>query len=170
MIVNSASHIPDISDLVFTCHMKTVSEIRRENIEILVSQTVSKTIRELSELSDVSAAYLSQVRNSLPDSKTGKAKELGDKAAEKLEIAMGKPRGWMDHPHDEQPFNKNDHPPTLVERLMAALAPVLSQDQRLQSMAEENRRMAAKLRSAKEDIAAVKEEIKALKLQKRVPQ
>src|SRR5690606_31589771 len=63
----------------------------------LVQSTRSKTLEEVAELSETSAAYLSQVRNRLKDSKTGTPKEMGRKVAEKLRLAFDKPPGWMDN-------------------------------------------------------------------------
>lgn len=77
--------------------MKTSAEIRIENLDRLVQETASKTLRELADRCDVSSAYLSQVRNKIPETKTGKPKNMGDSVARKLENGMGKPTGWMDY-------------------------------------------------------------------------
>jgi SOS-response transcriptional repressor LexA len=94
--VNSFSHIHHVSDLLFNGRMKTIGEIRRIRLEQLVQETKSKTLEEVSELSGASPGYLSQVRNMLPDSKTGKPKEMGKAVAEKLRAGFQKPIGWMD--------------------------------------------------------------------------
>ena len=77
--------------------MKAVSEIRLENLEALVQEAV--TAESLAERADLSPVYLSQIRSRTVDRKTGKARNLGDKAARKLEAGMGKPLGWMDAQH-----------------------------------------------------------------------
>jgi transcriptional regulator with XRE-family HTH domain len=76
--------------------MKTIAEIRRDRLEDLVQETKSKSLEEVAERAGTSSAYLSQIRNKLPDSKTGKPKKMGDATAEKLRLAFNKPLGWMD--------------------------------------------------------------------------
>lgn len=77
--------------------MKAVSEIRLENLEALVRE--AGTAEHLAERSELSPVYLSQIRSRTIDRKTGKPRNLGDKAARKLESGMGKPVGWMDAQH-----------------------------------------------------------------------
>ncbi|WP_367394544.1 S24 family peptidase [Cupriavidus sp. Agwp_2] len=77
--------------------MKTIDEIRRLNL--IEAMARMKTARALAEKADLSAAYLSQVKNGQPESKTGKPKNLGDDAARKIEKALGEMRGWMDVDH-----------------------------------------------------------------------
>ena len=77
--------------------MKTAEELRRENLELLVEQFGS--LRALADAIETNPAYLSQVRNALPESTTGKPKEIGTALARRLENAAGKERGWMDHEH-----------------------------------------------------------------------
>lgn len=95
--VNSVSHIPIFSDLLFNAGMKTIGEIRRENM--LIAQDRVGGAEQLAELADLSAAYLSQIKNKTLESKTKKEKQMGDKAARKIEIALGEPVGWMDADH-----------------------------------------------------------------------
>jgi hypothetical protein len=54
----------------------------------------------IAERCETSEAYLSQIFNRLPDSKTGKSKSVGPRLARKLELGMGKSVGWMDEPHN----------------------------------------------------------------------
>lgn len=82
--------------------MKTAEELRRENLELLVQQFGS--LRALADKIDTNPAYLSQVRNALPESSTGKPKEIGAALARRLENATGKERGWMDHEHAQSAF------------------------------------------------------------------
>ncbi|MEI6317438.1 MAG: S24 family peptidase [Pseudomonadota bacterium] len=79
--------------------MPTNDENRLRNLLDLRTQTASKTWRELAERADTNEAYLSQIANQLPDSKSRKPKAVGDKLARKLEKGMGKERGWMDQEH-----------------------------------------------------------------------
>jgi len=76
--------------------MKNIDEIRRNRLEDLVNETKSKSLEEVAEIAGTSSAYLSQIRNQLPDSKTGRPKKMGDQVAEKLRSAFNKPSGWMD--------------------------------------------------------------------------
>ncbi|MCB5186632.1 hypothetical protein LG200_01280 [Methylobacillus caricis] len=105
-IVNSEKHIHYISDLLFNANtMRTIGEIRRIRLEELVQQTKSKTLEEVAEIAGLSAAYLSQVRNRLPDSKSGTPKELGKIAAGKLCAGFKKPSGWMDNLDPDHGFS-----------------------------------------------------------------
>jgi transcriptional regulator with XRE-family HTH domain len=82
--------------MLLNSDMKTISEIRRDRLEDLVQETKNKSLEEVAERAGTSAAYLSQIRNKSPDSKTGVAKKMGDATAAKLCKAFNKPVGWMD--------------------------------------------------------------------------
>lgn len=91
--------------------MKTISEIRRNNLLLAISIAGGATA--LSKLSSVSAAYISQVKNKQPESTTGKPKGMGDSVARKIEKAINKPCGWMDQDHDqEKSSNERDQQPS----------------------------------------------------------
>lgn len=77
--------------------MKTIDEIRLENLLAAISRAGTATA--LAEKSGLSAAYISQIKNRQPDSKTGKPKNMGDEAARKVEAGIGEKRGWMDVDH-----------------------------------------------------------------------
>lgn len=76
-------------------------EIRKLRLEQLVTE--AGTAAALSRLTGVSEAYISQIRSGtkLP---SGKARNVGDDAAAKLERGMGKLEGWM----DSQPLSVDD--------------------------------------------------------------
>jgi len=78
--------------------MKTNDEIRRDNLVIAIERF--RTASALAEKAGVAAAYLSQIKNQTPDSKTGKPKAMGDEVARKIESALKEPEGWMDVAHD----------------------------------------------------------------------
>ncbi|MET3232236.1 UNVERIFIED_ORG: SOS-response transcriptional repressor LexA [Burkholderia sp. 1263] len=80
--------------------MKTNDEIRRDNLLIAIKRL--RTAVALAEKADVSAAYLSQIKNQTPESKTGKPKAMGDDVARKIEIALGESLGWMDTEHTSE--------------------------------------------------------------------
>lgn len=77
--------------------MKTIDEIRLDNLLLAISRAGTATA--LAEKSGLSAAYISQIKNRQPDSKTGKPKNMGDEAARKVEAGIGEKRGWMDVDH-----------------------------------------------------------------------
>lgn len=88
-----------LSEMLSNPTMKSVSEIRLENLEQLVKE--AGTAEALAERSGVSAVYISQIRSRAIDAKTGKPRNLGSVAARKIEHGMGKPAGWMDRDHAE---------------------------------------------------------------------
>lgn len=81
--------------------MKDVYEIRLANLSTLVSEV--GTAEALAAAAGLSPVYLSQIRSRAIDRKTGKPRNLGSKAARKLEIAAGKLPGWLDQDHTEEP-------------------------------------------------------------------
>lgn len=68
------------------------SEFRRTNLESLIQEY--GTIERLSDLSDQSPSYISQVRNG--------TRNMGNKVARKVESELGLPAGWMDLDHQGQ--------------------------------------------------------------------
>lgn len=95
--VNSESHISKFSEVLCNARMQTNDEIRRENLEIAIKRLGSAA--RLAEAASTSPAYLSQIRNRTPDSKTGTPKMMGDAMARRIEAALGEPDGWMDRSH-----------------------------------------------------------------------
>jgi SOS-response transcriptional repressor LexA len=95
--VNSVSHISKFSELLCNARMQTNDEIRRENLEVAIKRL--GTAAKLAEAAKTSAAYLSQIRNKTPDSKSGTPKMMGDDMARRIEVALGEPHGWMDKSH-----------------------------------------------------------------------
>jgi hypothetical protein len=87
--------------------MKTVEEYRREKLELAV-MLAGGTLEALAEMAGLSSAYLSQVRNALGNSKSGTPRSLGKTAARKIEGALRKPKGWMDHGEDDRPIAAQD--------------------------------------------------------------
>lgn len=66
--------------------------IRRANLGLLLAEFGGPT--QLQALTGVTDTYLSAISNG--------RRELGDKAAAKLETGCGKPAGWMDEEHGPQ--------------------------------------------------------------------
>lgn len=75
--------------------MKPVADIRRENLERLLSE-LAMSLEGLAERAETSPVYLSQIRNRAVNSQSGKVREMGNTLARRLERAGNKPRGWMD--------------------------------------------------------------------------
>lgn len=107
-VVNSESHISMFSAMLFNARMQTNDEVRRQNLEIAIKRSGSAT--KLAEAAKTSAAYLSQIKNRTPDSKSGTPKTMGDDMARRIEAAIGEQPGWMDVPHGkgEQPRAPED--------------------------------------------------------------
>jgi len=132
-IVNSESHISMFSDLLCNARMQTNDEIRRENLEVAIKRL--GTAARLAEAAGTSAAYLSQIRNRTPDSKSGTPKMMGDAMARRIEAALGEPEGWMDRSHlfkggeEQQPkipkvFDENVSPALLGTRSIPVISAV----------------------------------------------
>lgn len=77
--------------------MKTIAEIRLENLLLLIEELGSA--EALAARVNSSAVYMSQLKNRAPDSKTKKPRQIGDPLARKMESCCGKELGWMDHEH-----------------------------------------------------------------------
>lgn len=73
-------------------------QIRVQNLELLITEAGSAA--KLARIVGTNSSYLSQVRNQMPTRK-GTPRGVGDDLAEKLELGMGKPAGWMDEPHED---------------------------------------------------------------------
>lgn len=70
--------------------VKTTSEIRRENLDALLA-SVGGNQAELARRVDRSAKQVNQWFGK------GSARNMGDETCRALELAFGKPRGWMDN-------------------------------------------------------------------------
>lgn len=77
--------------------MKTIDQIRRENLELLVGEL--GTLDAVAEAGGTSSVYLSQVRNQAIDKKSGLPRKMGTVVARRLERGAGKSEGWMDQDH-----------------------------------------------------------------------
>lgn len=84
--------------------VKTTEEIRHARLLQLIAE--HRTIQALANALGKSHAQISQLRNQVVHSATGKPRVIGDKMAREIEEKLGKPRGWMDTldaaPSDEQ--------------------------------------------------------------------
>lgn len=80
--------------------MKTCSEIRRDNLELLIAEI--GTIEALAEKTGTSSGYISQLRTQAPESRNKTPRNIGDAIARRIEIGMEKEVGWMDHDHSDR--------------------------------------------------------------------
>jgi len=71
----------------------TINDIRRINLIRLIDETGLKK-GKFAEKVDTAPAYISQIISEKTD------RNMGDDLARKIEISLGKPRGWMDVLHD----------------------------------------------------------------------
>lgn len=76
--------------------MKTVGEIRRDNLEQLIKQHGS--LAQLNERIGLARtdATLSQIRNQSLSAR-GKPRSMGDELARRIELKLGLEVGWMDN-------------------------------------------------------------------------
>lgn len=77
--------------------MKTVDEIRRENLVILANEY--QTAGALADLLEISSSQLSQWKSASKHSATGKPRRMSSDSARHIEEKCGKPYGWMDMCH-----------------------------------------------------------------------
>lgn len=81
--------------------MKTIEEIRREWVLVLISRfgTITGLNKDLGRAS--TDATLSQIKNQALDSKSGNPKNMGSNLAREIEEKLGLARGALDHPPPE---------------------------------------------------------------------
>jgi hypothetical protein len=77
--------------------MKTVAEIRRQNLEDLIKELGSAAA--LAERIGTAPQYISQILHATPDTKTGRGRTLGTVLARRIEKQLSKEDGWMDQAH-----------------------------------------------------------------------
>lgn len=86
---------------VYRSGMDVVAAIRRANLNLLLQEVGEGRgdAAQLSRLTGVKAPTISQLRRPT-FYVNGVERTMGDDIARKLEKGMGKPTGWMDHPHE----------------------------------------------------------------------
>ncbi len=101
--------------------MKTISEIRRDNLLLLIAEYGSlAALNEKLGLTRTDAT-LSQIKNGSPDSRTGVAKAMGESVARRIENALSLETGWMDNSQIPHSYRTN--------RLAAALSVMEAMDE-----------------------------------------
>ena len=81
--------------------MKTIDEINRDNLKLLVREYDS--VVAVADLIGCSSSQYSQWMNGSENSGTGKPRGMRASSARRIEKACGKPLGWMDQAHDDDP-------------------------------------------------------------------
>lgn len=101
--VNSAALRDELSAKLSNRRMRTVEEVRRLRLAMLVKEFGSySAINKLLERADGDST-LSQIATEQPNSRGGSIKQMGSPAARKIEERCKKDRGWMDtDPHLEE--------------------------------------------------------------------
>ncbi len=79
--------------------MKTIEEIRKENLENLIKTEGS--VIGLSKRIGKSESQISQWRNNSTNSGTGKGRNIGPGSCRQIEKELGLPKAWMDTDHNK---------------------------------------------------------------------
>lgn len=87
--------------------MKTIAEIRLQNLESLIKRV--GTLERVAVAADSSAIYLSQIRHQAK-SKNGRPREMGTAMARRIEAGVGLEVGWMDIAHQDASYPAHQQP------------------------------------------------------------
>jgi phage repressor protein C with HTH and peptisase S24 domain len=79
--------------------VQTIDVIRHLNLRVLVQEAGG--VARLAEKVGKAESQISQLLNRSPHSTTGRPRSVGSSMARELELAFGKPAGWMDVSHRE---------------------------------------------------------------------
>ncbi len=99
--------------------MKTVDDIRRDNLAIASKRAGSSTA--LAKKAGVSAVYLSRLKNRAVETRTGRVKAMGSQVARKIEAAIGEPVGWLDTDHSMTAITKTANDDKILPNEVTAL-------------------------------------------------
>ncbi|WPG35335.1 S24 family peptidase [Variovorax sp. EBFNA2] len=78
--------------------MKDIDEIRRLNLKLVEKEAGGPA--EAARLVAMSLAQFANLRDGAKDSKTGKPRGMRKETARRIEVAAGKPEGWLDTEHN----------------------------------------------------------------------
>lgn len=87
-----------------------LKEIRRQNLLLLRQRY---TLEQIAERTGTNPTYLSQIANRVIQKNGKNPRSLSDPYAEKIEVGMGLPEGWMDQ----------DHSPDVIEGTFEVVMP-----------------------------------------------
>lgn len=90
--------------------MKTIEEIRVIRLRQLIREYGSASAVNRAANRNERDSTLSQILTGAPNSKSGHPKTMGSEMARALELALKKPRGWMDNDPDLMPTMLTDRP------------------------------------------------------------
>jgi SOS-response transcriptional repressor LexA len=95
--------------------MKTLETIHKENLRLLADEFGG--VAAVAARIGCSASQYSQWMNGSTHSATGKPRGMRSSSARRIELAAGKPAGWLDQPHTDDegsahPFDENVKPST----------------------------------------------------------
>ncbi len=112
--------------LLFNVLMKTIDEVRRENLSVLAAEAGSVTA--LAKALDRDVAQVSQWLNGSLNSGTGKPRGIRSSSCRYIEERCGKQSGWMDVEHhqvEQRPaFDENVRPAPLGMRPIPVISSV----------------------------------------------
>lgn len=83
----------------------TIDSIRRQNLKTLSLE--SGGIGRLAERLSKDQSQVSQWINASPDSRTGKPRGIRSSTCRDIELRLGKPLGWLDVNHSQEPARSN---------------------------------------------------------------
>lgn len=92
--------------------MATIRQIRHANLLLLIAKF--DTIQAFADKVGRSHSQISQLRNQIVHSGSGKPRSVGDGLARDIEKTLGLPEGWMDQPHSHAPADADDEEPEVV--------------------------------------------------------
>lgn len=85
-------------------------QIRLANLERLITECYPPTVAQFEIETGIKAGYVYQLRGD---------RGMGDQVARRIEIATGKPLGWMDEKHEDF---ENLEPKSQVDEIIADLS------------------------------------------------
>lgn len=106
--------------------MITIETIHRENLQALALEFGG--VAAVAAKIGCSASQYSQWMNGSENSGTGKPRGMRPSSARRIELATGKPVGWMDQPHpvstEQPPFDENVSPAIAGSRPIPVISAV----------------------------------------------
>lgn len=90
--------------------MKTVTQTRHERLLELIAQMGS--VQAFADKVGASHSQISQLKSRSKHSNTGKPRTIGNDMARRIEIAFGKPNGWMDSIEPRDQLENGRYSPT----------------------------------------------------------
>jgi hypothetical protein len=102
--------------------MKTINDIHRENLQLLVEEFEGAT--SVANKIGCSPSQFSQWANASENSGTGKPRGMSAASARRIEKACEKPVGWMDVDHKKDALRPETSPDSLQQAHMVLAWPI----------------------------------------------